>query len=111
MAKRSAALTRAEKALAGARRRASILRSKIRKDQPMEIGVTIIGGGLDGAIQSQTPQFLRDLDLNPGIAVGGLLVGYGLLSTGTGQLEKNSTLLGTGILAATASRYVQANMS
>jgi hypothetical protein len=112
MARRgSAALARAEKAVAGARKRAAVIRQKIKKDQPMEIAVTIGGGALDGAIQSQTPQFLRDIDVDPGLAVGGLLIGYGLLSTRDGQAEKISTLLGTGVMAATVSRIVSDNMS
>lgn len=110
MARRTAALARAEKALAGARKRASILRTKVRKDQPMEIAMTIGGGALDGFVQLNQPAFLNEIDIDSGIIVGATLVGYGLLSTKDGQLEKASTSIGTGMLAAATSRYVQANM-
>jgi hypothetical protein len=110
MARRSAALARAEKALAGARKRASIMRTKVRKDQPMEIALTIGGGALDGIVQINTPAFLNQLEIDSGLVLGAALVGYGLLSTKTGQLEKASTSIGTGMLAAATSRYVQATM-
>ena len=45
MAKRSAALVRAEKALAGARKRATDLRKKMKTNQPMEIAGTVAGAG------------------------------------------------------------------
>jgi len=48
MAKRSAALTRAEKALAGARKRATDLRKKMKTQQPMEIAATVGGGSSHG---------------------------------------------------------------
>ena len=109
-ARRSVALARAEKALAGARKRASIMRSKTRKDQPMEIALTIAGGAAHGAVTASTPAFLQSIDVDPGLLIGGVLVGYGLMSTKDGQMEKASTALGTGMLAAAASRYAEANI-
>ena len=109
-ARRSAALARAEKALAGARKRASILRTKIRKDQPMEIAMTIAGGGIHGAVTANTPDILKQVDVDPGLLVGGVLVGYGLMSTKAGQMEKAATAVGTGMLAAFASRYVESQI-
>jgi hypothetical protein len=107
--RRSAALARAEKALVGAKKRAAVMRQKIKKDQPMEIALTIGGGAAHGYVLANTPQFLLDLsaEIDPGFILGGALVGYGLLSTKDGQLEKASTSLGTGMLAAAASQYVQ----
>lgn len=110
MARRSVALARAEKALAGARKRASILRQKVRKDQPMEIALTVGGGAIHGAVTANTPEFLQNIDVDPGLIVGGGLVAYGLLSTKDGQFEKASTALGTGMLAAFASRYVESQI-
>ena len=49
MAKRSSALTRAEKALSGACKRATDLRKKMKTQQPMEIAATV-GGGLASVI-------------------------------------------------------------
>ena len=109
-ARRSVALARAEKALAGARKRASIMRSKTRKDQPMEIALTIIEGGNYFTQADSTPAFLQSIDVDPGLLIGGVLVGYGLMSTKDGQMEKASTALGTGMLAAAASRYAEANI-
>jgi hypothetical protein len=76
----------------------------------MEIALTIIGGGIHGAVVSSTPAFLQSIDVDPGLLIGGVLVGYGLLSTKDGQMEKASTALGTGMLAAAASRYAEANI-
>ena len=49
MAKRSAALVRAEKALAGARKRATDLRKKMKTNQPMEVASTVAGGAIAGS--------------------------------------------------------------
>jgi hypothetical protein len=107
MARRTAALAKAEKALQGARRRAANLRKKTEVNQPIVVASTIAGGAIDGAILSQTPQFLLDLDLDPGLAIGAVAVGYGLLSDKDGQLERFATAAGSGMLAAATSRFVQ----
>lgn len=110
MARRSAALARAEKALSGARKRAANLRKKAEVNQPVVVASTIAGGAIDGAVQSQTPQFLKDLDLDPGLVIGAGLVGYGLFTNRSGQFEKFATAAGSGMLAAATSRFVQENM-
>ena len=108
MARSSAALKRAEKALASTRKRAADLRKNIKKDQPIEVAVTALGGGaLDGYIQRETPAFLRDLNVDPGVAVGLGLVAFGMFSAKNGRLEQSSTQLGTGVLACATSRYIQ----
>lgn len=76
----------------------------------MEIALTIGGGAAHGAVLANTPDFLKQIDIDPGFVVGGALVGYGLLSTKDGQFEKASTALGTGMLAAAASRYVESQV-
>ena len=106
MAKRSAALTRAEKALSGARKRASDLRKKMVTDQPKEIAYTVTGGALAGVIVKQNP--LAQFGVNqPDLIIGAILVAFGLSSSRSGEAEKFATCAGTGMLATTAYRTAQ----
>ena len=108
MAKRSAALVRAEKALSGARKRATDLRQKMKHQQPMEIAATVGGGFAAGWIDKENPAWLAGLGLqNPSLVIGGVLVGYGLFSARSGQMEKLSTSIGTGMLTAYAYNFAQ----
>jgi len=104
MAKRSAALTRAEKALAGARKRATDLRKKMKTDQPMQIGATVAGGYIAGFVEKETPEWISGLvgEQSPALLFGLGLTGYGLFSARSGQMEKISTNVGTGMLTAYA---------
>ena len=103
MAKRNAALTRAEKALSGARKRATDLRKKMKTEQPIEIAATVGGGWLAGWIDKENPDFIANLGFdNPSLFIGGGLVAYGLFSGRSGQMEKVSTSVGTGMLTAYA---------
>ena len=108
MAKRSAALVRAEKALASTRKRARDVRQKMKKDQPMEIAGTLGGAALAGYIDKENPSWVSNLGLeNPSLIFGGALVAYGLFSSRSGQLEKVSTSAGTGMLSAYVYTYVK----
>ena len=108
MAKRSAALTRAEKALAGARKRATDLRKKMKTQQPMEIAATVGGGYIAGYVDKENPAWLAGLGLdNPSLVIGSVLVGYGLFSARSGQMEKVATSLGTGMITAYAYNFAQ----
>jgi hypothetical protein len=104
MARRSAALSRAEKALGSARKRASDLRKKFKTDQPMTIATTIAGGALAGVVKSQNP--LEQWGITePDLIIGSVLIGYGLFSARDGQPEKMASSLGTGLVTAAAYRY------
>lgn len=108
MAKRSAALVRAEKALSSARKRASDLRKRVKQDKPTEIGATIAGGFAAGWIDKENPEFIRNLGLeNPSLIFGLGLVGYGLFSNRAGKLETVATAAGTGMLTAYAYTMAQ----
>lgn len=104
MAKRSAALSRAEKALSGARKRATDLRKKMKTNQPMEIAATVGGGYVAGWIEKETPPWIANIvgEQSPSLLIGGGLVAYGLFSGRSGQMEKVSTSVGTGMLTAYA---------
>ena len=104
MAKRSVALTRTEKALAGAKKRASDLRKKIKADQPIQIAGTVAGGYIAGFIEKETPTWIANLagEQSPSLLLGGGLVAYGLFSARSGQMEKASTAIGTGMLSVYA---------
>ncbi len=106
MAKRSAALVKAEKALSGARKRASDLRKKMKSDQPKEIAYTVTGGALAGVVVAQNP--LAEFGIKqPDLIIGALLVAYGLTSSRSGEAEKFATAAGTGMLTTAAYRYAQ----
>jgi propanediol dehydratase large subunit len=104
MAKRSAALTRAEKALSGARKRATDLRKKMKTQQPMEIAATVGGGYLAGFIEKETPVWVANIagEQNPSLLIGGGLVAYGMFSARAGQAEKMASAVGTGFLTVYA---------
>ena len=103
MAKRSVALKRLEKALAGSRRSASNLRKKMKTQQPMEIAATVGGGFAAGWIDKENPAWLAGLGLpNPSLVIGSALAAYGLFSARSGQMEKLSTSIGTGMITAYA---------
>lgn len=110
MARKNAALTKAEKGLAAAKRRASNLRNKMKKDTPLIIATTVAGGIIDGAIQASQPAWLTGLGVDSSLAVGGVLVGFGLFTDRAGQMEKAATSIGTGILTCYASRMTQEAM-
>jgi hypothetical protein len=106
MAKRSAALVRAEKALAGARKRATDLRKKMKTNQPMEIAGTVAGGAIAGVVVQRNP--LAQFGVTqPDLVVGGILIAYGLSSSRSGQAERLATTLGTGMLTTAAYRAAQ----
>lgn len=109
MAKRSAALVRAEKALAGARKRATDLRKKMKTDQPMEIAATIGGGYIAGFVDKETPAWLTNIvgEQSPALLLGAGLTAYGLLSARSGQMEKISTSVGTGMLTVVAYNFAK----
>jgi len=101
MAKRNAALTRAEKALSGARKRATDLRQKMKTDQPVQIASTVAGGALAGWIDKENPDWIQNMGVtNPSLVFSAVLIGYGLFSARSGQAEKFATSAGTGMLTA-----------
>ena len=84
MAKRSVALKRLEKA------------------------ATVGGGFAAGWIDKENPAWLAGLGLqNPSLVIGGALTAYGLFSGRSGQMEKLSTSIGTGMLTAYAYNFAQ----
>ena len=108
MAKRSAALTRAEKALSGARKRATDLRKKMKTQQPTEIISTVAGGYIAGYVDKESPEWVGWIGVdNPSLVIGGGLVAYGLFSSRSGQMEKIGTAIGTGMLTAYAYNFAQ----
>ena len=110
MARRSTALAKSQKALASAKKRAADLRKNIKKDQPMEIAATIGGGYAAGWVDSNQPAFLAGLggdQFNASTIIGVVLTGYGLFSARSGQMEKLSTALGTGMLSAAAYNFAK----
>jgi hypothetical protein len=112
MAKKSTAIVRAEKVAAAAKRRATNLREKMKKDQPLILASTVIGGGgLDGFIQASQPEWLTGLGVDSSLLVGGVLVGYGLFSDRSGQMEKTATAIGTGVLTCYVSRMAESYIS
>ena len=111
MAKRSVALARAEKAASSSKKRAAILRTKLKTETPKVVGYTILGGAAEGAVQASTPDFLQGLGVDPTAILSALFIGYGLLSQKDGELEKAATSIGSGMAAAYISRYTQAQMS
>lgn len=109
MAKRSAALVRAEKATAAARKRLTARRRKAKMEKPVEIAATIGGGYVAGWIDKENPPWLAGLGLdNPSLYIGGALMAYGYFSSRSGQMEKVSTSVGTGIITAYAYNLAQA---
>ena len=104
MAKRSAALDRAKTALAATRKRATALRKKIKTEQPIIIASTVGGGYLAGFIEKETPAWISNIagEQNPSLLIGGVLVGYGMFSARSGQMEKVSSAVGTGFLTVYA---------
>ena len=106
MAKRSAALVRAEKTLAGARKRATDLCKKMKTNQPMEIASTVAGGAIAGVVVKQNPLAQYGFQ-DPDLIIGGGLIAYGLFSSRSGQAERLATTLGTGMLTAYAYRLAQ----
>ncbi len=107
---RDRAMMKMEKSLASARKRARDLGEKVKKGQPVEIASTVAGGAAGGALDANTPQFLSGLGLDyPSAAVGIVAISYGLFSRRSGQLEKISTCLGTGMLAGVSYDYAKTN--
>ena len=103
MAKRNIALAKAEKALSGARKRATDLRRKIKSDQPIEIAATVGGGYIAGYVDKETPEWISGLGLdNPSLYIGIGLAAYGVFSSRSGRMETISTALGTGMVTAYA---------
>lgn len=103
MARGSAALARANKVAAAAKKRAANLRKKIESVQPVEIAATVAGGGAGGMLDAKTPAFMLSWGLDyPSAAIGVLGVSYGIFSARSGQTEKLITCLGTGMLSGVA---------
>lgn len=104
MAKRNAALDRAKTALAATRKRATDLRKNIKADQPIQIASTVAGGYIAGYIEKETPLWIAKIvgEQSPSLLLGGALVGYGMLSSRSGQMEKVAGSVGTGMLTVYA---------
>ena len=106
--KNSTAIVKAQAVAAAARKRATNLKSKLKKDEPMIIASTVFGGGaVDGFIQSSQPEWLKGLGVDSSLLVGGVMVGYGLFSERSGQMEKAITAVGTGVLTCYVSRMTE----
>ncbi len=101
----SKAMQRLEKSLASTKKRASDLRKKIKTEQPMVIGSTILGGALVPYAERSNPFREFAWGQNPELLIGGALVAYGLSSSRSGQAEKISTALGTGMLTVSAYKF------
>ena len=108
MARKNTAIVKAQKVAAAARKRATNLKTKMKKDEPMIIASTVIGGGaMDGFIQASQPEWLQGLGVDSSLLVGGVMVGYGLFSDRSGQMEKAVTAVGTGVLTCYVSRMTE----
>jgi len=104
MAKRNAALEKSKLALSSMRKRATDLRKQIKTEQPIIIASTVGGGYLAGFIEKETPPWITNIagEQNPSLLIGGALVGYGMFSARSGQMEKVSSAVGTGFLTVYA---------
>tara|TARA_B100001250_G_scaffold401060_1_gene412452 strand:- start:706 stop:1035 length:330 start_codon:yes stop_codon:yes gene_type:complete len=105
MASRS--MKRLEKSLASTKKRASDLRKKMKTEQPMVIGSTIIGGAVVPYVEQANPFSQFAWGQNPELLIGGALVAYGLTSSRSGQAEKIATAAGTGMLTVSAYKFSQ----
>ena len=108
MAKRSAALARAEKGWAASRKRAANLGKKVKEAKPLEIVSTVGGGAAGGVLDANTPTFMLGWGLDyPSMAIGLLGVSYGLFTNRSGQTEKLITCASTGMLTGVAYDYAK----
>lgn len=102
--RKSPALMRAEKQLASARMRARKLAKQYNQPPITKIGMQVTGGALSGAARVYSP--IKDVMGLPIDTIGGLiLVGYG--SFNNGKMAQGAIDIGSGMLAASASRFTE----
>ena len=68
------------------------------------------GGYAAGWVDANQPAFLAAIggdQFGPSTVIGVALTGYGLFSARSGQMEKLSTALGTGMLSAAAYNFAK----
>jgi hypothetical protein len=107
---KSRAVVKAQRVAEQARKRYNNLKKRYNAPPYKKVAFNVGGGFLNGVVRAQIPEEYKEIGGVPTDTLAGVLVtGYGLFNKGA--MAESAIELGTGMLAASASRFSESQFS